>query len=120
MDDPNEPDLRLLNGGRLSDLDARVLALSVLRLVCLHEQSLLGAIHACAQVAYAEGMSASTDAARVALMQDVLETISRDQVSLIGTLIRTERQAGNRPKRLELSRRLEMALLEASKDLEME
>lgn len=118
MDHPDEPDLRLLPGGRLSDLDASVLALAVLRLVCLHEQPLLGSIHACAQVAYAEGMSASTDAARVALMQDVLATISRDQVGLIGTLIRSERQAGRRPRRLDLSRRLEMALQEASADLE--
>jgi hypothetical protein len=118
MDVSNEPELRLLAGGRLSEHDARVLALAVLRLVCLHEQSLLGAIHACAQVAYDEGMSASTDSARVALMQDILATISRDQVELIGTLIRSERQAGKRPRRLDLSRRLESALQEASADLE--
>ena len=118
MDDPTGSEMHLLQGGRLSVQDARVLALSVLRLVCLHEHSLLGALYMCAQVAYAEGMSASSESARLALTQDVLSTIQHDHGSLIGTLIRAERQAGRRPKRLELSKRLEVALQEASTDLE--
>ena len=118
MDLPPEPPWTALDGGRLSVRDSQILALSVIRLVCIHGHSLLGSLHVCAQVAYEEGMSATTDAARLALMRDVLETIRTENGPLLGNLIRAERQAGRKWNRFDLSHRLEQALMEASEDLE--